>query len=299
MRILVIGSSGFVGTHLVDRLVRDSHQVRGLDVWAPSGGARFEFQLGSFLDPATIRHALSDVEVVIHLASTTVPGTSNADIPGDIQANLIGTVRLLDAMVEQGSRRIIFFSSGGAVYGNPAVDPTPETQPLYPISSYGVVKAAIEHYLHMYRELEGLESVVLRVSNVYGPGQAKAGIQGLIGTMLRRGLERQPIQIWGDGSVVRDYVYVDDLVEFASLAVCERFGGIFNVGSGVGHSFNSLRPVVESALGLSLKVEFLPPRPFDVRRVVLDVRKAAAVGWQPRVELEEGVRRHARSLVRP
>lgn len=138
---------------------------------------------------------------MVHLVSTTVSATSNLDPVADIQGNLVAAVQLLQAMRGTEARRLVFLFSGGTVYGIPRIDPVPEDHPLAPISSYGVVKVAIEHYLHMERQLHGLDYVVLRAANPYGPRQSHAGVQGIIGTYLWKIARGEPIEIWGDGSV--------------------------------------------------------------------------------------------------
>ena len=295
MRALVIGGNGFIGSSLVGRLRAQGVAVRVLDIGRPRTDVTWEsveFVQGSLADGSLLPHALADVDVVFHLASTTVPGTSNLDPAADVQGNLVATLGLLQAMRAAGVRRIVYFSSGGAVYGNTSVDTVSESQPLHPVSSYGVVKAAIENYLHMYRELGDLEPVVLRPSNPYGPRQSTAGVQGAVATFLALALRGEPIRIWGDGEVVRDYLFIDDLVEMAVRAGLAPDTGTFNVGSGTGHSLNQLCAVVSQVTGRKLDIQYLPGRPFDVKRIVLDNGAArAAFGWSPRVPLAEGVER--------
>lgn len=295
MRALVIGGNGFIGSNLVQRLQGQGVSVRVLDLGRPRTDMAWdgvEFVQGSLSDGSVLPGVLSGVDVVFHLASTTVPGTSNLDPAADVQGNLVATLGLLQAMRPAGVRRIVYFSSGGAVYGNTGVDAVAESQPLHPVSSYGVVKAAIENYLHMYRELGDLDPVVLRPSNPYGPRQSTAGVQGAIGTFLALALRGEPIRIWGDGEVVRDYLYIDDLVELAARAGLASAAGTFNVGSGSGHSLNQLCALVSRVTGRTLDIEYLPGRAFDVRRIVLDIAAARdTFGWLPKVPLEQGVER--------
>jgi UDP-glucose 4-epimerase len=295
MRALVIGGNGFIGSSLVDRLRAHGVTVRVLDIGRPRTDVAWEsveFVHGSLGDGSVLPHVLAGVDVVFHLASTTVPGTSNLDPAADVQGNLVATLGLLQAMRATGVRRIVYFSSGGAVYGNTSVAAVSESQPLHPVSSYGVVKAAIENYLHMYRELGDLDPVVLRPSNPYGPRQSTAGVQGAVGTFLALALRGEPIRIWGDGEVVRDYLFIDDLVELAARAGVASGTGTFNVGSGTGHSLNQLCAVVSQVTRRKLDIQYLPGRPFDVKRIVLDTGAArAAFAWSPRVPLAEGVER--------
>jgi UDP-glucose 4-epimerase len=300
MRALVIGGNGFIGSSLVGRLRAQGVTVRVLDIGRPRTDVTWEsveFVQGSLADGSVLPQVLAGVDVVFHLASTTVPGTSNLDPAADVQGNLVATLGLLQAMRAAGVRRIVYFSSGGAVYGNTSVAAVSESQPLHPVSSYGVVKAAIENYLHMYRELGDLDPVVLRPSNPYGPRQSTAGVQGAVGTFLALALRGEPIRIWGDGEVVRDYLFIDDLAELAARAGLASDTGTFNVGSGTGHSLNQLCAVVSQVTGRTLDIQYLPGRPFDVKRIVLDTGAArAAFAWSPRVPLAEGVERTWRAL---
>jgi UDP-glucose 4-epimerase len=176
----------------------------------PTSAQRVDFRKGSLDDRFTIDEALLDVDVVYHLVSTTVPGTSNHNPVADIESNLIPTVKLLELMAARGVSRIVFISSGGTVYGPSEQHAIEEAHQLEPLCSYGIVKVAIEKYLLMHQRLHGLKPIILRLANAYGPRQWVGGGQGIIGTLLLAAKQRQPVQIWGDGGVVRDYVYVED-----------------------------------------------------------------------------------------
>jgi len=295
MRALVIGGNGFIGSSLVEVLRARGTEVAVLDPGRPRADLDWrgvDYHTGSLADSAATARALAGVQVVFHLASTTVPGTSNLDPLADVQGNLVATLGLLGAMRAAGVRRIVYFSSGGTVYGNPAVSPVPESHPLHPISSYGVVKVAIENYLQMYRLLGELDPVVLRPSNPYGPRQSTAGIQGAVAAFLGAARRGEPVRIWGDGEVVRDYLYIDDLVELAATAGLSDATGVFNVGSGEGTSLNQLVAIIEGVIGRSLEVQYQPGRSFDVRRIVLDLAAArTAFGWAPAVPLVQGIAR--------
>lgn len=295
MKVLVIGGNGFIGSCLVARLRADCVDVRVADHGTPRAG--FDWQGVEYWQvPLSSRSGmvsvLAGVDAVVHCASSTVPSTSNLDPIGDIQQNLIGTVNLLEAMREVGTRRIVYLSSGGTVYGQPTLVPVPETHDLNPISSYGVVKVAIEKYLLMYQELYGLEPVILRPSNPYGPGQVSSGIQGLIASFLGKIRDGNVLPVWGDGEAVRDYLYIDDLIDMLALAVRATGPGVYNVGSGQGHSVNEIIGVIREATGRVPEVESLEQRSFDVRRVVLDISRAREVfGWSPSVDMHEGILR--------
>jgi UDP-glucose 4-epimerase len=230
------------------------------------------------------------VDAVVHLASTTVPSTSNLDPAADISGNLVPTVRLLEAMRASGTRKLVFFSSGGTVYGIPTKDPVPEDHPLNPISSYGIVKLAIEQYLRMEQQLHGLEFVALRPANIYGPRQAQVGLLGVIGTYLRKVAEDAPIEIWGDGSVVRDFVHVEDIADLCHRALTSGASGSFNAGSGEGTSISQIVDIIGQTTGRTLEPVYKPGRNFDVPRVVLDIARAQATfDWQPAVPLRRGI----------
>lgn len=182
MKALVLGGCGFIGSHLVDRLLASGHKVRVLDrapelYRAPI--ANVDYRFGDFADAPLLAEALEGIEVVYHLISTTVPPTSNLDPVADVEGNLINTLRLLQLMVQKNIPKIVFLSSGGTVYGIPETVPIPESHPLRPICSYGVVKVAIENYFQMFHQLHGLVYVVLRASNPYGERQGHAGVQGV------------------------------------------------------------------------------------------------------------------------
>ncbi|WP_171885055.1 NAD-dependent epimerase/dehydratase family protein [Serratia marcescens] len=293
MSALVIGGNGFIGSRLVAALRTRGEETAVLDRfpartdmdWA---GVRY-FQ-GDFHDADVLGQALQDVDSVYHLASCTVPSTADADPIADIEGNLIGTHRLLEAMRVRGVRRLCYFSSGGTVYGNPDTLPVPETHALRPISSYGIVKVAIEHYLTMFQRQGWLDPVIIRPSNPYGPGQSTRGIQGAVAVFLGRALAGLPVEIWGDGETVRDYVFIDDLIDLALLATESGRTGVFNAASGNGISLNELCAAIRVASGRALPVQYKPGRTFDVRSIVLDVQRAKQLlGWTPKIALAEGL----------
>ncbi len=294
MKVLVIGGCGFIGSHVVDRLLIHGHAVRVFD----RQPERFrpplrvvDYRFGNFADRMALIDAMAGVDAVLHLVSTTFPGTADLDPKTDVQDNLVGTISLLDSMISLGISRILFLSSGGTVYGVPDVVPIPETHPLRPINSYGIVKVAIEHYMEMYRRTRGISPVVIRASNPYGLRQGHLGVQGVISTFLRRILAGEPIEIWGDGSVVRDYVHVADLAELCSLAVASDAVGPYNAGSGVGVSLKDIVQIISEVTGNDIQPVYKPARALDVPRSVLDVTRARTTfGWSERATLVEGVR---------
>lgn len=293
MKALVIGGSGFIGSHLVDKLLAESLQVR---VYGRAG-ERFrstplevDFRQGDFNDTTSLAEALVDVDVVFHLLSTSLPSTSNLDPVADIRDNLIGTVRLLELMRDAGTTRMVYLSSGGTVYGPPQITPVPEDHPERPISSYGIVKSAIEKYILMEQYLHGLQPVILRASNPYGPRQGHGGIQGVIGTFLQQIAEGEPIHIWGDGSIVRDFIHISDLADLCVKCATADVTGIYNAGSGEGVSIREIIDIISAVTARDIHPEYKPGRGFDVPRVVLDISKiCTATGWKPTTRLEDGI----------
>ena len=284
MKVVLLGGSGFIGSYVVDKLLAHGHSVRAFDsrrelFRSPLPGVDYRF--GDFADKMALVEALRGVDAVFHLLSTTVPGTANLDPKTDVQDNLIGAINLLESMHSLGVGRILFLSSGGTVYGVPETVPTPETHPLRPISSHGIVKASIEHYLEMYRRTRGFSPIIVRASNPFGPRQGHTGVQGVISTFLHRILEGKPIEVWGDGSVVRDYFSVSDLAELCVRAGTSRSEGAYNAGSGCGLSINEVIKAVRKVTGLDFEVIYKPGRPLDVPFSVLDCSRAKKdFGWE-------------------
>jgi len=302
---LVLGGTGFIGSHLVDELAEAGHFVRVLarpqsarmaqERWP---NPRIELVVGDFNDPDVIDRAVRGCEAIFHLVSTTLPKSSNEDPVFDLQTNVCGTVRVLDAAKKHGVRKVVFTSSGGTIYGRTEVSPIPEHHATDPTCSHGIGKLAIEKYLRLYHELHGLDYCSLRVANPYGMGQRTERAQGAVGVLLERVLNGRPFEIWGDGSVVRDYVHVSDVVHALVAAVSERDGSkVFNVGTGCGTSLNELVDIIEGATGRRAKRIYMPARSFDIQENVLDTRLATEeLGWTAKIPLEEGVRR---TIARP
>jgi UDP-glucose 4-epimerase len=276
-------------------LVERGHSVRVFD----RSPERFrppienvEYIFSDFGDSANVRRAVQGVDIVLHLISTTFPGTANQNPIEDIQSNLINTITLLNIMKDVGVSRIVYLSSGGAVYGIPTQLPIPETHQLNPINSYGIVKVTIEHYLKMFESVHGLSPITIRASNPYGPRQSHSGIQGVISTFLHYLNEGKQIEIWGDGKVVRDYLHVVDLANLCVKAAQSDLVGSFNCGSGIGCSLNELIGVIKSATKKDFTPRYKPARLVDVSHSVLNISKASSTfNWRNTIMLEDGIRR--------
>src|SRR6266850_2836875 len=295
---LVLGGAGFIGSHLAEALLQAGHRVKVFDrphldrlpMFSPRKG--FEVFTGDFLNPEALSPALPGTEVAFHLVSTTLPKSSNDNPIYDIETNVLGTLRLVELCREHRVRKIVFVSSGGTVYGVPRSIPIDESQPTHPTCSYGIHKLAIEKYLHLSRLLHSLDYCVLRPANLYGPRQRLDVAQGAATVFLDRALRNEPIQIWGDGSVVRDYVYIQDAVEALLKALAfEGEPKIFNIGSAVGVSLNQLVGEIQKLVGHPVAVEYAAARSLDVPVNILDSSLARRhLGWSARTSLAEGLR---------
>lgn len=297
MRCLIVGGGGFIGSNVADQLLLEGHTLRILERPYVKPYREFEpheqveWLSGDLLDVGAANEAVRGTDVVLHVASTTHPKTSNDDPVHDVESNLVCAIRLVEAMLRQGVVRIVFVSSGGTVYGTPRYLPVDESHPTEPQVSHGIVKLAIEKYLLMYRRLKGIQPVILRVSNPYGMRQRADAGQGVIAAFMHRVLNGQPIEIWGDGSVVRDYLYIGDLVEGVISAATYSGGrSVFNLGSGVGTSLNETIDAIEEVLATKIRRRYVSGREFDVKVNVLSNALAAQeLGWRPRVTLREGL----------
>ena len=296
MKAVIIGGGGFLGSHLTETLIANGHEARifarpGARYLAYSSQRGADIVTGDFLDPIAVGNAISDCDVVYHLASATVPQTSNENPRYDVEANLVGTLQLLDLMRSANVKKIIFASSGGTVYGIPQEIPIKESHPTDPTSSYGITKLAIEKYLHLYWTLHGIDYCVLRISNAYGVRQPITQTQGAIATFLGKAAANEEIMIWGDGSVLRDYVYASDIASaFLQASLYQGDLKVFNIGSGYGHSLNDIIGAIENVVRVPLQVKYMPGRLFDVPINVLDISRAKThLDWQPKIGLLEGI----------
>jgi UDP-glucose 4-epimerase len=298
-RCLVFGGSGFIGVHLVFALLSAGYTVRSFDRVRSAtlsekiiNFPNFEFFEGDFNNESHVKTALQDCDVCFHLVSTTLPSNSNKNPIFDVESNVIGTLHVLNNAVKSGLRKIIFASSGGTVYGRPIQIPITELHSTNPTCSYGIAKLTIEKYLELYRQLYGLDYSILRLANPFGEGQRTTSAQGAVAVFSGKILKSEVIQIWGDGSTIRDYIYISDVVD-AFMACIESSSdntSIFNIGSGKGFTVNEIISAIEIASGVPAIRQYSPARPFDVQANVLDINRATKeLNWKPRVELEFGI----------
>ncbi|MCK8463992.1 NAD-dependent epimerase/dehydratase family protein [Aliiroseovarius sp. S1339] len=295
--VLVIGGSGFIGKNLVEQLLKDGAQVRSLDL-GPSGIAhdRLSTWSGSFLQTELLNEVMMGVECVYHLAATAMPREADLNPHRDCLDNVGGTLGVLDAALGAGVKRVVFSSSGGTVYGPTDSVPIKEDQPTHPINAYGVSKLACEKYLRLYDGRMGkegpLSTVSLRIANPYGLHQNISKAQGALTTFCARAAADEPISIWGDGEVQRDFINVSDVARALIAAGMSDVSGLeINIGSGKGTSLNALIKEIEAVLGHPINCEYLPARSIDVKRNYLDISKAEnLLNWRPEVKLQDGIR---------
>ncbi len=299
MRILVTGGAGFIGSHTVDALIAaGGHQVSILDDL--SAGKRGQvnpqasFTQADLRDAAAVKGVIARErpEAIVHLAAQMDVRRSVADPPFDAQVNLVGFLNLMEAAREQGLKRVIFASTGGAIYGEQEVFPCDEDHPRRPVSPYGVAKFATEAYLFFYKVQYGIDYVALRYANVYGPRQDPHGEAGVVAIFCGRILEGQPCTIYGDGGQTRDYVYVGDVVRANLAAIQSAVSGAFNIGTGVETDVNQLYRALADAAGSKAAPKHGPARAGEQRRSVITAARAAReLAWTPQVTLGDGLAR--------
>ncbi|UOE44485.1 NAD-dependent epimerase/dehydratase family protein [Agromyces larvae] len=295
-RAVVIGANGFIGSHLVDGLVREGHDVRAFDRFS-SRRATFtsdsvEVVTGEFLSRADLEAAVEGQEYVFHFLSTTTPATAEADPTLDIRTNVAQTVELLESCAAAGVEHLYFASTGGAIYGDQGLAEYSESDRALPISPYAIGKLTIEHFLHYFQATHGLRSTVLRVSNPFGTRQKPNSKQGLIPIALRQIALGRPVVRFGDGSMVRDYVYVEDLVKMV-LAITghETAHDLYNLGSGVGYSVNDVFDSIRRVTGEEFEIVERPVPPTFVDRVILNTdRYRDEFGEHSLTSLDDGIR---------
>lgn len=301
-RVLVTGGAGFIGSH-----VADAYAARGDEVWVVddlSSGRRENVADGiRFVQMDIGDPALADIfdeaggfDVVNHHAAQIDVRKSVADPRYDARINVDGLLNVLENARRHGTKRVVFVSSGGVVYGEPDVRPTPETAPKLPMSPYGVTKLSAEYYLHYYYQVHGMEYVAVRYSNVFGPRQDPFGEAGVVAIFATRLLDGEPLTIYGDGEQTRDYIYVGDVVAANMLVTDLPLEGVtgldgraFNVGTGEETSVNELARTLMAAVGRKVDVQFAAARPGELRHSCLDASRLRSLGWVPRTSLRDGL----------
>jgi UDP-glucose 4-epimerase len=300
----VVGGTGFIGSHVVDSLEARGHAVT---VFGRHGhahrhfdGRQVEVIHGDFLNSADVQRALVGQEIVLHMLSLTDPATAEGDPTLDIRTNVTSSVELFAACAASGVHKVYFASSGGAIYGDQDRQVFREEDVTLPVSPYAIGKQTIESYLRYFRRTHGLESTTFRISNPYGPRQNPLKRQGVIPIFLRRVAEGQPLTVFGDGSMIRDYLYVADLAEMiAEVVTVGAEHDLYNLGSGVGTSISELVSTVQDVVGRPVPVEHLPRPATFVDHVVLGVERfQSEFSSRATTDIATGVRRTWEEMTR-
>lgn len=295
MKILITGGAGFIGSNLADALIDLNHQVVILDDLS-SGlksyiNSQAKFYQTSILDKdLALIFKKEKIDLVFHLAAQIDLRKSVADPVFDNQVNVLGTINLLDACVKHGVKKVVFSSTGGAIYGDSQVLPNKEIDSSYPLSPYGIHKLCAEKYLHYYYIEKKLDYSILRFANVYGPRQYKGGEAGVVAIFVDKAINKEKCLIFGDGYQTRDFVYVDDVVAALLSSIKRKFQGEINIGTGLETNLWQVVEALELSLGEKIKVETRAAKPGEQRRSVLDISRAKDVlNWQAKTDLKTGI----------
>ena len=307
MNILVLGAAGFIGTNLAIKLAENKND----EIMLVDKSRNYFLNIEKFnftnviikessIDLSMDFTILEGQDVVYHLVSTNVPTTSNQHISQDIQANVLFSSNLFEACVRYGVKKVVFISSGGTVYGKEAACPLSENTPTNPISSYGVQKITIEKLLYLYNYMYGLDYRIIRLANPYGPYQRPNGVLGAVTTFTYKALTGGEIQVYGDGSVVRDFIYIDDAIRaIINIVNGESKHHTFNLGCGYGTSIKKVLDTIEEALGIKMNITYKEGRAVDVPVNYLDIsRYEKDYGSLNPISLKEGIKKTAEFMKR-
>lgn len=303
MNIIILGAAGFIGTNLTIHLAQNpDNQITLVDsdlsyfqTINSFGFKNVVVKVSSFRNDTSFTDLFDDQDIVYHLFSTTMPTTSNQHIPQEFLSNVVTTMNMLEACTRCNVKRIVFISSGGAVYGKEAACPISEDTVALPITSYGLQKINIEQTLYLYHYMYGLDYRIVRLANPYGPYQRPNGKLGAITTFIYKALQQEDIIVYGDGSVIRDFIYIDDAIKAViNVANGTNDTKLFNVGSGKGTSINRILDLIQSTLDIRLNIIYQEGRKVDVPVNYLDISRYESVyGKLNLVSLEDGIRRTA------
>ena len=298
-KCILFGGNGFIGSHLAERLVHDGFEVKIFDTFntgmhnLDSIIKDIEIFRGEFLNKNDLSAALKNVELVFHYISTTNPVTAVNNPIFDVESNIIGSIRLFQTAIENKVERIIFPSSGGTIYGPVEEDLIKETHPLNPVNPYAISKLTIEKYLDYFKYSFGMDYFILRYSNPYGERQNPLGNQGVIPIFLNKIKNNEPPVIYGDGSAIRDYIYIDDAID-ATMAVLnsDTKETLFNVGSGQETSINQLLSVMSDVTSYKVDPVYRENSGIYLPKIVLDTsRIRKETGWYPKTDIKEGIKK--------
>ncbi|MBS0170914.1 MAG: SDR family oxidoreductase [Nitrospira sp.] len=297
MKVLVTGGAGFIGSHVVDRLLQEGHDVVVVDNLVtgkrknvPKAAQFYKLDIENPKLERVFRNERP--AVVFHLAAQMNVRRSVEDPMFDAQVNVLGTLNVLEQASKHGARKVIFSSSGGAIYGEQLTFPAPETHVTQPLSPYGISKLCGEHYLFYYQRMSGIQVVSLRYANVYGPRQDPEGEAGVVAIFIQKMLRGEQAVVNGNGRQTRDFVYVEDVVEANLMAMGPDVEGVYNVGTGIETSVNDLFRIVVDLTKVEFREVHGPAKRGEQARSVIDCTKLhRSLGWDPKVDLREGLRR--------
>ena len=298
-KILIFGGAGYIGSQLGPYLCSIGHSVLIVDVkkptfWDPKINA--DYICINLNDSSAINDIFEghNIKSVVYLASVSTPSTSDIDICSDISSNLIASVSFMEIAAKFNIDKFIYFSSGGAIYGDMTnnIGPLSELSSTNPITSYGVTKLAFEKYLQYFSHNFGFTYGILRVGNPYGRLSGSSPQAGFISALIRSAISENTLDIWGDGYNVRDYIHISDVVRAVAMLITSQGSHLLNIGSGRGYTENDLIKMVEEINNSPVKVKYLPRRISDIRSVILDPSKALQeLGWTPFIEIKEGLKK--------
>lgn len=295
---IIYGGGGFIGSHLCDKLLEEGHSVTIFDKLNFSRQnlthnlSKVKIIEGDFNNEIDIKNSLTSIDVVYHLVSSTLPANSNDNPVYDAETNLLSSLRLFNESLNSQIKKIIFISSGGTVYGIPEKLPVTETHSLKPICSYGIIKKTIEDYLYMFYKIYGLEYNIFRLSNPYGERQNPFLAQGVISVFLKKIIKNEKIEIWGDGEVTRDYIYIKDAIDLLVKSLNNNSPDkVFNLSSFRGYSLNQILNIMKDITKINPEVIYQKGRNIDVPVSILDNTLARETfNWNPSTDINTGIK---------
>lgn len=292
-RVVITGASGFIGSFLVNKLLSLGYENiitinrKAIDL------KKTKNIKGNFSDEALLQEILKKNDIVIHLACSSNPSISQQNIRKDIEENMIGSVTLLQVCVDKKINKFIYISSGGVIYGNHGMKKVKEDARTVPINSHGIMKLSIENYLKVLNRLYNLNYIIIRPSNPYGRKNNDNKNQGIIDVFLKKVNNNEGLEIWGDGKIVRDFIYIEDLIALIIKTINPKIKNeTFNAGSGIGTSVNDILKMIKKITGKNINVKYLKKRNFDVAYNVLNIKKSETLlNWKPKNNLEKNMRK--------
>ena len=290
MNILVTGGCGFIGQNLIKKLTELNHNITVFDAKKTEldSNSNINYIIGNFENIENYINIFDNIDIVYHLISTTTPNNDRHKIEFDIRTNLIPAIKLLNICTDKKVKKIIFASSGGSIYGNYGNKHKEKDLPK-PYYAYAINKFAIENYLESFYKFENLDYTVLRITNPYGKNHINKK-QGLINVLIEKLLKGETIEIYGNGTVERDYIYIDDVINALILSINSTKHKIFNISTGKSASINKILKIIQNLSGIKPDIKYLPEREFDIQKNVLDNSLAKKeLNWKPEISLEKGI----------